>query len=692
MTLDPASLDPANPFAAPSALPYALPDFAAIRTEHYLPAFEAGMAAERAEMAAVATDPAQPTEENTLLAIERAGQVLHRVATVFFNRTSADTTPELDAIEAELAPRLAEHHDAIYLDERLYHRLTALDGRARAGEVELPADSAWLLENLLRDFVRAGVTVAPEAQEELRGLNTRISSLETAFSQLLLAETNASAVHVTDVADLTGMPEGAIAAAAQAATDRGLAGWLVELILPSQQPALADLADRDVRRRLHEASVGRGGRGGEHDTRATLLELARLRARRAAILGHPHHASYVAEGACARTTQAVTEILTRLAGPAAANARRDAVELEAALRAEAPGATLEAWDWARTEQVVRRQRFALDESALRPYLELNRVMQEGVFAAATGLYGLTFARRTDLVGYLPEVEVYEVFDADGSGLGLFLVDFYTRESKQGGAWMNNLVDQSHLFGLKPVVVNNHNIPKPPAGEPTLLTWDEVITLFHEFGHALHGLLSDVRLPSQSGTEVPRDFVEYPSQVNEMWAWDPAMLARYAVHHVTGEPIPAEWVATLVAARQFGEGFKTTEYLAAAILDQAWHTLAADDVPTDPEQVVDFEAAALERAGVAVAAVPPRYRSTYFNHTFGGGYDAGYYSYIWSEVLDADTGEWFAAHGGLTRENGERFRRTLLSRGESRDVMDSFRELLGRDPRIEPLVARRGLTG
>ena len=686
------TLDATNPFAAPSTLPYALPDFAAIRTEHYLPAFEAGMAAERAEMAAVAADPAEPTEENTLLAIERAGQLLHRVGVVFFNLTSADTTPELDAIEAELAPRLAEHHDAIYLDDRLYQRLRALADRVVAGEVTLAADSAYLLQNLLRDFVRAGVTAAPEVQDELRALNTRITTLETAFSQDLLADTNAAAVHVTDVADLDGLPEGAIAAARQAAQDRGLDGWLIELILPSQQPPLAALTNRAVRRRIHEASVGRGARGGDHDTRATLLELARLRARRAQLLGHPHHASYVAEDACARTTEAVTAILTRLAGPAAANARREAAELEPVLRAEEPGATLEAWDWARCSEAVRKARFDLDESALRPYLELDRVMTEGVFAAATALYGVTFVRRPDLVGYHPDVVTYEVRDHDGSELGIFLVDYYTRESKRGGAWMNNLVDQSHLLGLEPVVVNNHNIPKPPAGEPTLLTWDEVITLFHEFGHALHGLFSDVRLPSQSGTEVPRDFVEYPSQINEMWAWDPALLSRYAVHHVTGEPIPAEWVETLVASRQFGEGFKTTEYLAAAILDQAWHTLGPDDVPTDPEQVVAFEAAALERAGVAVAAVPPRYRSTYFNHTFGGGYDAGYYSYIWSEVLDADTGEWFAANGGLNRDAGERFRRTLLARGESRDVMDSFRELVGREPRIEPLVARRGLGG
>lgn len=682
------TLDPTNPFAAPSALPYGLPDFAAIRFEHYRPAFEAGMAAQRAEIEALATDPAPPTED-LLLAIERSGRVLHRASLVFFNLTWADTSAELDALEAELAPKLAEHHDAIYLDVRLYERLRALEARVAAGEVTLPDDAAWRLENLLRDFVRAGVTAAPEVQDELRSLNTRITTLETAFSQDVLAATNAAAVHVTDVAELAGLSEGDVAAARQAATDRGLDGYLLELILPSQQPALVSLTDRATRRRIHEASVSRGF-AGEHDTRATLLELARLRARRAHLLGHPHHASYVADGACARTTEAVTSILTRLAGPAAANARREAAELEEVLRETDPTATLEAWDWAGCAQALRKRRFDLDEARLRPYLELDRVMTHGVFAAATALYGITFTPRPDLVAYHPDALVFEVLDADGTGIGLFVVDYYTRESKRGGAWMNNLVDQSHLLSESPVVVNNHNIPKPPAGEPTLLTWDEVITLFHEFGHALHGLFSDARLPSQAGTDVPRDFVEYPSQVNEMWAWEPDLLAAYAVHHETGEPIPAEWVATMVASRQFGEGFKTTEYLAAALLDQAWHTLAPDDVPTDPADVAAFEAAALERAGVALSAVPPRYRSTYFNHTFGGGYDAGYYSYIWSEVLDADTAQWFDVSEGTRREKGERFRRALLARGASRDVMDSFRDLLGREPRIEPLVERRGL--
>ncbi|WP_182113748.1 MULTISPECIES: M3 family metallopeptidase [unclassified Actinotalea] len=685
------ALDPANPFAHDSALPYALPDFTRIRDEHYLPAFEAGMAAERAEVEALLADPEPPTEE-LLLGLERSGSLLHRVATVFFNRTSADTSPALDDLEEQVAPLLSEHHDAIYLDRRLYERLEALQARVDAGEVTLEPDAAWLLTELRRDVVRAGAAQPEEVQQRLRELNSRISTLETAFGRELLAETNASAVLVEDAEDLEGMPQDAIAAARQAAADRGHeSGYLVELMLYSQQPVLATLRRRDVRRRIHEASIARGGRGGEHDTRAVLLELARLRAERARLLGYEHHAAYVAEDGTARTTSAVSSILGRLAPAAAANARREAADLEAALQADEPGATLEAWDWPYYAERVRQERYALDDAVLRPYLELERVVHDGVFFAAGELYGLQFAERTDLVGYHPDVRVFEVRDADGAELGLFLADWYTRESKRGGAWMNNLVDQSHLLGHRPVVVNNLNIPKPPAGEPTLLTWDEVITLFHEFGHALHGLFSDVRLPSQSGTEVPRDFVEYPSQVNEMWAWEPRVLSRYAVHHVTGEPLPQEWVETMIASRQYNEGFSTTEYLAAALLDQAWHTLTPEQVPTDVDEVEAFEARALEAAGIAVPAVPPRYRTTYFNHVFGGGYAAAYYSYIWSEVLDADTVTWFEENGGLRRENGDRFRRVLLSRGGSLDVMDTFRELRGRDPEIAPLLARRGLS-
>ena len=683
-------LDASNPFAVPSTLPYRLPDFAAIRVEHFLPAFEAGMAEHRAEVEAVLASGA-PTEENTLLALERSGRLLSRVSAVFFNQSSADSTAALDALEEEVAPRLSEHHDAIYLDRRLFDRLAALAARVEAGEVVLPADAAYLLHMLRLDLVRAGAAADEPTQVRLRELNARISTLETTFGRELLADQNSRALLVVDEVDLDGLAADTIAAARQAAADRGHeVGWLLELVLPTQQPVLANLTGRDVRRRLLEASTVRGS-SGEHDTRATLLEVARLRAERAALLGYEHHAAYVAEDGTAATSAAVAAMLGPLGPAAAANARLEAADLERALQADEPGATLEASDWQFYAERVRQERYALDDARLRPYLELERVVHEGVFRAARELYGLTFTERTDLVGYHPTVRVFEVHDADGSGMGLFLADWWTRESKRGGAWMNNLVDQSHLLDERPVVVNNLNIPRPPAGEPTLLTWDEVITLFHEFGHALHGLLSDVRFASQSGTEVPRDAVEFPSQVNEMWAWEPSILAHYAVHHATGEKIPAEWIDALLASRQFNEGFGTTEYLAAALLDQAWHRLTADQVPTDVDAVEAFERSALQAAQVQVDVVPPRYRSTYFNHVFGGGYDAAYYAYLWSEVLDADTVEWFRENGGLSRGNGDAFRAALLSRGGSGDVMDFYRSLRGRDPRIEPLLARRGLT-
>ncbi|MFE6970047.1 M3 family metallopeptidase [Isoptericola sp. NPDC057653] len=692
------SLDPANPFAAPSSLPYELPDFRVLREEHYEPAIRAGMAEQLAEVEAIVTDPAPASVANTLQALERSGRTLHRALTAFFNQVSADATPGLEDLHERLSPALAAHRDAIGMDVRLHARVRALADAAASGDVELEDDSAWLVRTLLKDFRRSGIDLGPGEQDELRRLNGRLTELEAVFGRKLLAGEKASAVLVTDVAELEGLPADAIDAAAASAASRGHEGaWLLDLQLPTRQDVVASLARRDVRERVQAASESRGARGDAHDTRETLLEIARLRAERARLLGYAHHAAYVAEDATARTTEAISAMLGRLAPPAVANARAEEAELTALLHRTDPGAGLQASDWARLAEGVRQERYALDDALLRPYLELERVVHDGVFRAAGLLFGLSFAERTDLVGYHPDVRVFEVFDSEepgepGTGLGLFLADWYTRASKRGGAWMNNLVDQSHLLGQRPVVVNNLNIVKPPAGEPTLLLWDQVVTLFHEFGHALHGLLSDVRYPSQSGTEVPRDFVEYPSQVNEMWAWEPEVLRSYAVHHATGEPLPAAWVETMLASRQWGEGFATTEYLAAALLDQAWHLLTPEEVPKSVDEVLDFEAKALADAGVALPAVPPRYRTTYFNHVFGGGYAAGYYSYIWSEVLDADTVEWYRDNGGLTRENGEAFRRRLLARGGSQDPLTSFRELRGRDPRIDPLLARRGLAG
>ncbi|MBE7701810.1 M3 family metallopeptidase [Oerskovia sp. Sa1BUA8] len=691
-----STLDPANPFAAASTLPYQLPDFTTIREEHYLPALRAGMEAERAEIEAIVTAPEAPTVANTLEALESAGQLLTRAVTAFYNVASSDSTPGLEEIEETVAPELSAHHDAIYMDARLYARVRALQDAVDAGELTLDADTAWLLHTLLVDFRRSGIELDAADQERLRELNGKLTSLEAAFGRKLLAGANAASVLVDDAAELDGLPEDAIAAAAAAAATRGHEGrYLLEMQLPTQQGVIASLARRDTRERVQQASMTRGATGDDNDTRQIVIDLARLRAEHARLLGYDHHAAYIAEDATAKTTDAVNAMLSRLAPAAVANARREAGDLEVALAREAGRhAELRASDWAYLAEQVRKERYSLDDAALRPYLELDRVVTDGVFKAANLLYGISFAERTDLVGYHPDVRVFEVFDGPvgepDQGLGLFLADFYTRESKRGGAWMNNLVDQNHLLDQPPVVVNNLNIVKPPAGEPTLLVWDEVITLFHEFGHALHGLFSDVRYPSQSGTEVPRDFVEYPSQVNEMWAWEPTILTSYAVHHVTGEPMPAAWVDTMLASRLFNEGFGTTEYLAAALLDQAWHQLAPEQVPTSVDEVLPFEAAALEAAGVAFAPVPPRYRTTYFNHVFGGGYSAGYYSYIWSEVLDADTVTWFEENGGLNRANGDAFRKKLLARGGSVDPMVAFADLRGRAPEIAPLLTRRGL--
>ena len=683
-------LDSANPFAVPSTLPYELPDYTAVRDEHYQPAIEAGMAEQLAELAAVAENPEPPTVPNVIEAWESSGQVFTRALNAFYTKQPADTNAVLDAVDESVAPQLAAHGDAIYLDRRLYDRLAALAVRVEAAEVELDPASAYWLERKLLAFERAGVNLPEADQAQLRTMNHRIAELQSAFGREALAGLNGGAVLVSDLAELDGLSQAEIDGARERAAETGHAeGWLIELENTSAQRPLDVLTTRALRERIHHASVGRG-LGGAHDTRAIIVELARLRAERAGLLGFTNHAAYVAADACAGTGTAVWDLLTRLAPAAATNAMDEATDMQPVWRRIEAEAPLAAWDWQYVSELLRTERYALDAAVLRPYLELERVLHEGVFAAANGLFGITFTERADLVGYNPEVRVFEVAEADGTAIGLFVADFYTRPGKQGGAWMNNLVDQNHLLGQLPVVANNSNLVKPPAGQPTLMTWDDVITLFHEFGHALHGLLSDTKYRSQSGTETPRDFVEYPSQVNEMWALDEGLLGRYAVHHETGRPMQAEWVATLRGSTLFQQGFKTTEYLAAALLDQVWHATPVEELPTDPEQVEAFERAALAKVGLDNPLVPPRYRSGYFRHIFEGGYDAGYYSYIWSEVLDADTAASITANGGLRRENGERYRRKLLARGGSIDAMDSFRDYRGQDPDIRHLLARRGL--
>ncbi|MFC4944765.1 M3 family metallopeptidase [Pseudonocardia sp. GCM10023141] len=670
-----------NPFLAPSPLPFQFPDFDAISEEHFTPAFTAGMEQERAEVAAITADPQPATFENTIVALERSGQTLNRVATVFYSLVSSCSTPGIRAIEAELAPQLAAHADAITLDPALFARIDELF-TIRA-ELGLDAESLRLLERYHRDAVRAGARLGAVEQDRLRVINAELSALATDFGAKLLAEANDSAVHVSDPAQLDGLAPDAVSAAARAAESRGLGGHLITLVLPTDQPVLASLTDRGLRERVHAASVARGSRGNEHDTRAIVARITTLRAERAQLLGHPHHASWVVDNATAGTVEAIDAMLGKLAPIAAVNARAEAADL-----GTDAGHTIEAWDRAFHEERVRRERFAIDADALRPYFELDRVLHDGVFHAAGLLYGLRFAERHDLPRHHPDVRIFDVHDDSGQ-LGLFVADFYARDSKRGGAWMTSFVEQSRLHGTQAVVTNTLNIPKPADGEPTLLTIDNVRTMFHEFGHALHGLFSDVTYPRFSGTSVPRDFVEYPSQVNEMWLDHPEILRNYARHHVTGEPLPAELVERLAESRTFGEGYATTSYLAAALLDQAWHRLAPGAAVDD---VLQFEADALAAAGLVVPSAPTRYRSTYFNHVFGGGYSAAYYSYIWSEVLDADTVEWFEENGGLRRENGDTFRRELLSRGGAVDPMAAYRAFRGRDPEIAPLLARRGLAG
>ncbi|PZE33144.1 M3 family metallopeptidase [Curtobacterium sp. MCLR17_055] len=672
----------ATPFDVPSTLPYALPPFGDVRLEHYRPAFEAGMAEQRAEVEAIATDPHAPTVENTLVALERSGQLLTRVSHVFFTLSSADSTPELHDLEAEVSPLLAAHRDAITLDSRLYARVQeVLDGAEAAG---LTGEALRLVERTHAEMTLAGAGLDDAGKERLTAINQELSTLTTTFERNLLEDTNDSAVHVTSEDELEGLDDGAKSAAAAAAADRGLDGWLITLPLYTGHPWLSSLANRDLRERIMRASLARGRRGNEYDNRDVLLRIVRLRAERAELLGFPNHAAVVTADETAKTPEAVDGLLSSLVGAAARNA-----DDERAVRSRTVGFDIESWDWAYATEILRGEQFAADSTALRPYFEADRVLHDGVFHAAGVLYGLTFTERPDLHGYNDEVRVFEVTGDDGEPVGLYLLDLYTRDGKRGGAWMNPVVEQSELLGTLPVVVNNLNVAKPSAGSPTLLIQDEVETLFHEFGHALHGLIARTTYPRFSGTNVERDFVEFPSQVNEMWLSWPSVLANYAKHHETGAPLPPELVLGLSEAEGFNEGFGTTEYLAAALLDQAWHRLSAADAAA-VTSVEDFERSALESAGIAVEAVPPRYSSTYFAHTFSGGYDAGYYGYIWSEVLDADTVEWFRDNGGLDREAGKRFAERLLGVGGAKDPLEAYRDFRGRDAEVGPLLRRRGL--
>ena len=682
-------IDINNPFYAKSGLYLKLPPFDKVKHEHYAPAMEVGMREELAEMDAIVDNPEPATVANTLVAMEKSGQLLSRVSRVFFALASANTNDDIESLRSEMAPKLSAHSDAILLNGALFQRVKAL--YEQRDSLELDAETKRLVTETYKDFVRLGADLSLEDKEKLKAMNAELAVLQTKFSQNVKEEVNNNAIVVDTLEQLDGLTEGQIAAAAQAAKSRELEGkYVLPLLNTSGQPSLSSLTNRALRERIHTASLSRGSSGGEFDNREILTKVAKIRAERAQLMGFANHAAYSLSNQTAQTTAAVNQRLATLAPAAVANAQREAADLQKMIVAEGGDFQLASWDWAFYREKVRAERYNFDESQLKPYLEMENVLVNGVFYAAEQVFGITFKARPDLPTYHPDVKVWEVFDADGSTLALFIEDFYARESKRGGAWMNAYVPQSRLMNRKPVVANHLNVPKPPEGEPTLLTWDEVNTMFHEFGHALHGMFSDVNYPSFAGTSVPRDFVEYPSQVNEMWADWPQVLANYAVHHETGAAMPKELLQKVLASSKFNQGFATTEYLAASLLDQAWHQLTPEQVPT-ADGLLAFEANALQKAGVAMETIPPRYRSTYFSHIIGG-YSAGYYAYIWSEVLDADSVEWFKENGGMKRANGDHFRKTLLSRGGSEDAMQIFKNFRGAEANIQPLLIRRGLTG
>lgn len=669
-----------NPFATRSTLEYEIPPFALIKEEHYLPAFYAGCEEQIAEIDAIVAEPTI-TFENTIVAMEKSGQILSRMLLVFYNKSSSDTNPNLDTIEEEIAPKLSAHRDAISLNPKLFHRIKTL--HEEKATLNLNEEDAWLLHKYYNDFIHAGAHLSDASRKTLTALNEELSKLDAEFSKRLLTDMKALAVVVDSAEELDGLTDNQIASCKAGAEARGLTGkYLINTMNFSGNPLLGSLKNRALRERVMEASLEKGDRNNANDTKEIILKVVKLRAERAALFGFKNHAEYQTSNQTAKKPENIHAMLTKIAKSARANA-----EKEAALLQTKTVEPIQSWDWAFYTEQIRQDKYNLDSAAMREYFELETVLHQGVFFAATKLFGITFKERPDVTTYHPEARAFEVFNEDGSKLGLFIGDFYTRDSKRGGAWMNNLVDQNHLFGQLPVICNNLNIPKPPAGEPTLITLDETTTLFHEFGHALHGLLSNVKYPRTSGTSVERDFVEFPSQVNEMWILWPEVLDNYAKHYITKEKFPENWIKSLKESETFDQGHATSSYLSAAILDLAWHELRAD---ADIKDVTMFEKEALKNYGLDFVPVPTRYRSTYFSHIFGGGYSAGYYGYIWSEVLDADTVEWFKESGGLTRKNGDHFRAQLLSRGGSIDSMQMFRNFRGRDAVTEPLLKRRGM--
>jgi peptidyl-dipeptidase Dcp len=681
------ALSSSNPFYAKSTLQYQAPDFRRIRNSDFQPAMEAGMREQIAEMNAITAQKTAPTFANTIVPLERSGALLTRAAKVFNAVTGANTNDTLQQIQEVLAPKLAEHSDAIYLNPVLFQRVKSIYDRRAS--MHLTAEQKFLVELYYKNFVRAGAQLSASDQTRLRALNQEESKLTTDFGNRLLAATKAGALVLDNVSDLDGFSPAEIATAADAAKQRGLTGkWVIPLQNTTQHPAQAELRNRAVRERLFIASTTRAEHGDANDTRAIVSRLAQLRAERAKLLGFPTYSAYALDNQMSKTPENAEKLLTDLVPAATARARSEAAQMQALIDKEGGNFKLAPWDWQYYSEQVRKAQYALDESQLKPYFELNNVLQNGVFYAANQLYGLTFKERKDIPVYQPDVRVFEVFDKDGKSMALFYCDYFKRDNKGGGAWMDSFVDQSGLIGTKPVVFNVANFTKPAPGQPALLTFGDVTTMFHEFGHALHGMFSNVEYPTLSMTNVPRDFVEFPSQFNEHWALDPKVFAHYARNYQTGAPMPPVLVDKIKKASTFNQGFATTEYLAASLLDLAWHTVP----PGAPEQPVDsFETAALKRYHVDMYEIPPRYRTTYFSHIWAGGYASGYNAYLWSEVIDDDAFAWFQEHGGLTRANGQKFRDSILSRGMSEDVAQLYREFRGREPSVKYLIEDRGLT-
>lgn len=680
-----AAVTAENPLLKRSSLQYQAPEFDKIKTEHFLPAMLQGIEEHAKEIEAIANNAEPATFENTIVAMEKTGELLGRSAGIFFNLSGSDSNPEILKIQAEISPKLAAHSDNINLNPALFARVKAVyDNRA---SLNLDAESLRLTEVIYERFVRAGALLNDEQKTKIRALNEESSKLTTKFGQNLLQVTKDIAIFVDDKAKLAGFSAAEIAAAAEGAKAKGQDGkYVIEITNTTRQPALAQLENRELRQQIWEASAYRATKG-ETDNRPIVARLAEIRAERAKLLGFETHAHFALDQSMAKTPKAVMDMLGSMAPTVVENTKKEAAAIQDMIKQSGGTYELQPWDWEFYAEKVRKAKYDLDENEVKPYFEFNRVLHDGVFYTMNKLHGITFKKRPDLPVYHPDVEAYEVFDADGTSLAIFYADYFAREGKRGGAWMSSFVEQSDLLGDKPVVVNVMNIPKGPAGEPTLVSYDNVTTIFHEMGHGLHGIFSKVKYPTLAGTSVSRDFVEFPSTFQEDWAAHPDVIGNYAKHYKTGEAIPAELLAKIIKSRSFNQGFDTLEYMSAALLDMEWHSIPAG---TKIESVEKFEADALKKHGVDLAVVPPRYKSTYFSHSMGGGYSAGYYAYMWSEILAADAYAFVQQQGGLTLENGANFRKNIMAVGNTKDPMEAYKAFRGKEPTTDALLIRRGL--